>query len=63
MEKQLKAPVSEEAYLEHIAALKALYDEVRSFVHSGYDGPFMGEDIRGIMQTLRAAEATEKKIL
>lgn len=58
MEKQLPAPVTEEALLAHVAALKTLYEEVQSLVRSGYDGPFMGEEVRSVISAYIAAEKT-----
>jgi len=40
----------EQFYLDKIAALKHLYEEVDSLVKSGYDGPFLGEEIRPLME-------------
>jgi hypothetical protein len=41
----------EEQYLfDKVVALKHLFEEVDSLVKSGYDGPFVGEEIRPLMQ-------------
>ena len=40
----------EEFYLKRISALIHLYKEVDSLVKSGYDGPFIGEEIRPLME-------------
>jgi len=40
----------EQLYLERISALIDLYKEFDSLVKSGYDGPFIGEEIRPLMQ-------------
>jgi hypothetical protein len=41
----------EEQYLfDKIVALKHLYEEVDNLVKSGYDGPFIGEEIRPLME-------------
>lgn len=31
--------------------LYVIYEELRDLVKSGYDGPFMGEDIRGLFHS------------
>jgi hypothetical protein len=41
--------MTEEELYNKIAALKELYDALDSLIKSGYDGPFMGEDIRPLM--------------
>ena len=40
----------EQYYLDRVAALIELYKEVDSLVKSGYDGPFIGEEIRPLME-------------
>lgn len=60
--KQLSAPVTEEALLAHLAALKELYMEVQQLVRSGYDGPFLGEEVRGVISAYLAAEQTGEKV-
>lgn len=40
----------EQYYLDRVAALIELYKEVDSLVKSGYDGPFIGEEIRSLME-------------
>ena len=50
----------EQLYLDKIAALKELYEEVDSLVKSGYDGPFMGEEIRSLMKAYRKAKWGDK---
>lgn len=62
MEKQLPAPVTEEALLSHLQALKTLYTEVQRLVRSRYDGPFIGEEVRGVIGAYIAAEQTAKEI-
>ena len=42
--------MSEEELLEKIKALKELYEELDSLVKSGYDGSFIGEEIRPLMK-------------
>lgn len=32
--------------------LLKIYEEVDSLIRSGYDGPFMGEDIRGVTSSV-----------
>ena len=46
----------EQILLDKIAALKDLYEEVDSLVKSGYDGPFIGEEIRPLMQAYLKAK-------
>jgi len=41
--------MTEEELYNKIAALKELYDALDSLIKSGYDGPFMGDDIRPLM--------------
>ncbi len=41
--------MTEEELYDKIAALKELYDALDSLIKSGYNGPFMGEDIRPLM--------------
>jgi hypothetical protein len=41
--------MTEEELYNKIAALKELYDALDGLIKSGYDGPFMGEDIRPLM--------------
>jgi hypothetical protein len=50
----------EQLYLDKISALIDLYKEVDSLVKSGYDGPFMGEDIRPLMQAYFKAKWGKK---
>lgn len=40
----------QEFYLNKIDNLIKLYKEVDALVKSGYDGPFIGEEIRPLMQ-------------
>jgi hypothetical protein len=41
----------EEQFLfDKIVALKHLFEELDSLVKSGYDGPFIGEEIRPLME-------------
>ena len=42
--------LTEEVLLEKIAALKEVYEELDSLVKSGYDGPFIGEEISPLMK-------------
>ena len=47
----------EEQYLfDKVVALKHLYEEVDNLVKSGYDGPFIGEEIRPLMQAYHKAK-------
>ena len=50
----------EQFYLDKISALIDLYKEVDSLIKSGYDGPFMGEDIRPLMQAYFKAKWGKK---
>jgi hypothetical protein len=40
----------EKYYLEKIALLKELYEEVDNLLGRGYDGPMMGEEIAPLMK-------------
>jgi hypothetical protein len=51
--------MTEDKYLEHIKDLKELYDEVLSLIRSGYDGPFMGEEVRGVISACMKAERSK----
>ncbi len=61
-DKQLTAPPTEQALLDHLTALKTLYLEVQSLVRSGYDGPFIGEEVRGVISAYITAEQTAKSL-
>lgn len=50
----------EQFYLDKISALIDLYKEVDSLVKSGYDGPFIGEEIHPVMQAYFKAKWNKK---
>lgn len=50
----------EQFYLDKISTLIDLYKEVDSLVKSGYDGPFLGEEIRPLMQAYFKAKWGKK---
>jgi hypothetical protein len=48
--RKLTREEEEQFLFDKIVALKRLYEEVDNLVKSGYDGPFIGEEIRPLME-------------
>jgi len=51
----------EQLYLDKIAALKHLYEEVDNLVKSGYDGPFIGEEISPLLKAYLKVKYNNKE--
>ena len=52
--------MTEEELLEKVKAIKEVFDELDSLVKSGYDGPFIGEEISPLMKAYFKAKWGKK---